>query len=513
MPRPTFPLTPASSTDIKGQDGTRQLAAAGMQMSFELLLPPPALAQAEDEDDEIDDDDDEDEDEDVVGRLGVPPSPPTPIKSTRSPLPPLSTTAKRGAEAAQDSHDTEPDAPRRRSQPVRPAPYPLQPSETVKSRKRGLSAQQPLPPLSQHHHQQQHQQQQQPKQQQQQQQQQQQAAQRKSQFSLPPPPTRSRKIIQVKPRSQEAAPASAPAGSGKTAGTKTPAAAPVAAGPAAAGGKKKPPSSTSAAGRKMARKTAHSLIERRRRSKMNEEFAVLKGMIPACTGEMHKLAILQASIEYVRYLEDCVAKLQAEREADQETLPPSELGDGPSPQTAFVPEPSQRYPPSLAGDASSPEVHMIHSEPLSPSVSPALLAQDDGAPSAASRRGSELSGGRGAADQPQRHYSFGSFSLSANASPAFGPQDQRHHPQQPPYHGNGSSSSTSHYRYGQSGTHSAEGSAYASPALAPLRDLDQEAMAALMMLNQSDRRRAEATSGQGPASGGRGMSVRDLLTP
>lgn len=49
----------------------------------------------------------------------------------------------------------------------------------------------------------------------------------------------------------------------------------------------------SAAGRKIARKTAHSLIERRRRSKINEEFSVLKNMIPACTGEMHKLSILQ----------------------------------------------------------------------------------------------------------------------------------------------------------------------------------------------------------------------------
>jgi hypothetical protein len=61
----------------------------------------------------------------------------------------------------------------------------------------------------------------------------------------------------------------------------------------AAQGKKKQPSSTSVAGRKIARKTAHSLIERRRRSKMNEEFGVLKSMVPACTGEMHKLAILQ----------------------------------------------------------------------------------------------------------------------------------------------------------------------------------------------------------------------------
>jgi len=63
------------------------------------------------------------------------------------------------------------------------------------------------------------------------------------------------------------------------------------------GGKKKGANSgQTAAGRKIARKTAHSLIERRRRSKMNEEFGVLKDMIPACNGqEMHKLAILQVS--------------------------------------------------------------------------------------------------------------------------------------------------------------------------------------------------------------------------
>jgi hypothetical protein len=64
-----------------------------------------------------------------------------------------------------------------------------------------------------------------------------------------------------------------------------------------AGGKRKQNNAgTTAAGRKIARKTAHSLIERRRRSKMNEEFGVLKDMIPACKGqEMHKLAILQVS--------------------------------------------------------------------------------------------------------------------------------------------------------------------------------------------------------------------------
>jgi hypothetical protein len=104
-------------------------------------------------------------------------------------------------------------------------------------------------------------------------------------FALPPPPTRSRKIIQMKPRCPPedslVGAASAPkpgAGKGATSTSQN---------------KKKPPSATSVAGRKNARKTAHSLIERRRRSKMNEEFAVLKNMIPACAGEMHKLAILQ----------------------------------------------------------------------------------------------------------------------------------------------------------------------------------------------------------------------------
>jgi hypothetical protein len=102
----------------------------------------------------------------------------------------------------------------------------------------------------------------------------------KDSFALPPPPMRSRKIIQMKPRQAEEAKPPKNVPKDTAAKPTTPP-------------KKKQPSSTSVAGRKIARKTAHSLIERRRRSKMNEEFGVLKDMIPACTGEMHKLAILQ----------------------------------------------------------------------------------------------------------------------------------------------------------------------------------------------------------------------------
>ncbi|GAB7361201.1 hypothetical protein MBLNU230_g1232t1 [Neophaeotheca triangularis] len=145
-------------------------------------------------------------------------------------------------------------------------------------------------------------------------------------FALPPPPTRSRKIIHVKPKTPAEGSLTVVEGEGAksttTTTTTTTSSAATATGQtkATAGhaGRKKrghgSGSSTTAAGRKTARKTAHSLIERRRRSKMNDEFAVLKDMIPACEGvEMHKLAILQASIEYLCYLERCVKELKAQQ--------------------------------------------------------------------------------------------------------------------------------------------------------------------------------------------------------
>lgn len=205
MPRTVLPPTPASSTDIAGQDGTKKLSQ--LQMAFE--LPPPAI----------------------------------------KPRPASSQTDKMDTPASPES-------------PVSPkAPFRIQPSEAVKSRRRPSTAT---------------------------------AANKDPNFALPPPPTRSRKIIQMKPRPQDEKKAAEPATTGKslasTSGAKKNAAVAATSEPGPA---KKKPSASSAAGRKIARKTAHSLIERRRRSKMNEEFAVLKDMIPACTGEMHKLAILQ----------------------------------------------------------------------------------------------------------------------------------------------------------------------------------------------------------------------------
>ena len=113
-------------------------------------------------------------------------------------------------------------------------------------------------------------------------------------FTLPPPPTRSRTIIQMKPKPQQLDDATRPI---FQPGSKSLSKKVAHRSNTSNAASKKQPSSTSVAGKKIARKTAHSVIERRRRSKMNEEFGTLKAMIPACTDqEMHKLAILQVRI-------------------------------------------------------------------------------------------------------------------------------------------------------------------------------------------------------------------------
>ncbi|KAI4152464.1 MAG: hypothetical protein LQ340_002894 [Diploschistes diacapsis] len=135
-----------------------------------------------------------------------------------------------------------------------------------------------------------------------------------AQFTLPPPPTRPRRIIQMKPGTVE---------KGTTTPTKPDK-------KKAAGGQTRPNPTATVAGKKTARKTAHSIIERRRRSKMNGEFETLREMIPACRGHsMHKLAILQAGIDYMRYLEQCVADLKG---ANRAALPVLSHSQAPTPR-------------------------------------------------------------------------------------------------------------------------------------------------------------------------------------
>ncbi|TRX93714.1 hypothetical protein FHL15_005390 [Xylaria flabelliformis] len=382
-----MPPTPASSTEIKGQDHSNKLSS--LQLTFE--LPPSAITSHD------------------VSKSS------SSIGTKMSPISP--TTSK--------------------------PPY-LQPSETVKARRRSSAANQ-----------------------------------QKETFALPPPPTRSRKIIQMKPRSQDeeavvalspakggtviAGSSNAKSTAGSTASSKT-------------ATTKKQPSATSAAGRKIARKTAHSLIERRRRSKMNEEFAVLKGLIPACTGEMHKLAILQASIEYVRYLEDCITKLKA-----QQTR---ECSHSPTPAPAsFRPAATSRASSiegwnsnsktnSEAGEDIDGDVEMTDSE--TPCPSPPTFTTSTPTPTPASHSSAS----------PVQHPEYAYAPAHGEASPPSG------------------------YAYlGQQQS----GSRLTSPGLRPQQlAIDHEVSAALLMLGGGGGGRGSASSaGAGSA---RGMSVRDLLS-
>ncbi|KAF2233164.1 hypothetical protein EV356DRAFT_534043 [Viridothelium virens] len=408
-------------------------------------------------------------------------------------------------------------------------------------------------------------------------------------FALPPPPTRSRKIIQMKPRGQEEKPSkpaqqavevkdqqgpssTTPAGN-KTAVTQN------------AGGRKKQANGNTAAGRKIARKTAHSLIERRRRSKMNEEFGVLKDMIPACAGqEMHKLAILQASIEYLRYLEKCVSDLQAasrspyeERKQKNASLPPNyhpepieneddnedeEMADSPGsgtstpsaqtsnaqaaakarPMAEQSPYSGLTKPPSSAARPILPSISPILSNASSANASPAIHPTDNQQAHHGSRHYSSssyithASSGylNSALPSPsletfanQKPFgSSGSLAEFRLASPALKPQadpglqekigsaSSSSSPINAYFDGRGFSSDShrrptcaSHPSAAFPGNATAQSRARSSTRVKRNNigdnDLDQQATAALLMLN-ADRRSWDAEET-------RGMSVRDLL--
>ncbi|KAF1840949.1 uncharacterized protein K460DRAFT_294956 [Cucurbitaria berberidis CBS 394.84] len=335
----------------------------------------------------------------------------------------------------------------------------------------------------------------------------------KDDYSLPPPPTRSRKIIQMKPKDTQEMPRaqSQPENAKATASSTT------------NGTKKKQAGNTTAAGRKIARKTAHSLIERRRRSKMNEEFGVLKDMIPACRGqEMHKLAILQASIEYMRYLEQCIGNLknahQSRRDSPSSATsepPPfrhvredededvedeeedEEMEDAVSPTQVEHTAPSSGYQFMNASPAMYPSDRsvFIHST----TTSPAIMPRDHG----------HYSANPSPALQPSdpHRYSLASSSVrstvtspSIQPSPAFSALTPSASHFSNPFH-TGPPSAGPVAAPGSS--HGATPFTLTSPALGPQADReDQEATEALLMLN-TDRR---------SWSGARGMSVKDLLS-
>jgi hypothetical protein len=205
----------------------------------------------------------------------------------------------------------------------------------------------------------------------------------------------------------------------------------------------------------------------------------------------------------VRYLEDCVAKLKEQNNtANNGTSTPATQDYVPTNRDTS--EQSRQY--NYDDEDEGSDVEMANDEAISPtsnvartptahthtyqsshqpSVSPALLPQDYQRHNSYSSTSLSNSTSH---DTDHRHYSY---STSATTSPAFGPQ--------------------SGYEYAISNI----GSALTSPALLPQRDgsrdLDQEATAALLMLN-SDRRGTNGSSTAPVVERGRGMSVRDLLS-
>ena len=254
------------------------------------------------------------------------------------------------------------------------------------------------------------------------------------------------------------------------------------------------------------------------------------------------MSVTKASIDYVRYLEDCISKLKAQHEAGGSGAPSSEPaedfrpspsntddlgeedeelddgadanedGDGDrhedegdeelkdvemtgsetAPSPVFTADPSHPHARSHSHSYSNFQpyhtYHHPHQPQRHPSISPALLPQD------ARDRQHSYSSVSTTAEYP-RHYS---------SSAGYGTASSMTSPTVP-----GSSNSGSAYPpYGN--TSSAPHSTLTSPALAPQPE-DQEATAALLMLN-ADRRGlggGSSGSGGGPA---RGMSVRDLLS-
>ncbi|KAI8339690.1 hypothetical protein BC941DRAFT_421185 [Chlamydoabsidia padenii] len=71
------------------------------------------------------------------------------------------------------------------------------------------------------------------------------------------------------------------------------------------------PPPTTAHEREQARKVSHSAIERRRRERINDKIMQLKQLIPTCANQdnLHKMSILQSSIDYITYLKDVLQQV------------------------------------------------------------------------------------------------------------------------------------------------------------------------------------------------------------
>ncbi|TPX57624.1 hypothetical protein SpCBS45565_g08168 [Spizellomyces sp. 'palustris'] len=76
------------------------------------------------------------------------------------------------------------------------------------------------------------------------------------------------------------------------------------------------------------RRVAHSAVEKRRREKIKDKVALLRSLVPTCAMQpnLHKLTVLEHTIDYIYYLRKVVDKLVTERERIRRARPPTAPG-------------------------------------------------------------------------------------------------------------------------------------------------------------------------------------------
>ena len=184
------------------------------------------------------------------------------------------------------------------------------------------------------------------------------------------------------------------------------------------------------------------------------------------------LTVWQASIDYLRYLEKCIVDLKA---ANNQLSTPLVQPQAPLPRLDTSMLDQDEEGEEEEEEDEDIEMENTESKTTSPVFTSALQKEPRSYASPQSITPSP-------ALDAQSHYQTSSYasSVSTLPSPAFGPQ--RHHHQ------------VSQSRFSLS--------ASTSPTIIPNKEQDQEATAALLMLNK-DRRNPK---------GARGMSVKDLLS-
>ncbi len=210
---------------------------------------------------------------------------------------------------------------------------------------------------------------------------------------------------------------------------------------------------------------------------------------------MHKLAILQASIDYVRYLEDCVKELKDANKSIEQ--PTTERGS--------IKNERSRPSVSIATESRQPEVEPQYGMLQ---ASPVIMVQS----------------------REDRHYSFASSTTTSTPipSPTFGPTVSQLNMQSPLMREQGYSTQITPYMAaaGMSSGPSIS-SASPSPNILPQPafdgsnmdvDRDHEATAALLMLTNDRRGIGSGGSDEnlanmpGPKKRATAMSVKELLS-